>query len=116
MTRRMFVLLAAILASGVVFLDSSVVNLALPKITSDLHANFAGLQWVVDGYLLSLSALILLGGSLGDIVGYKKIFLIGASGFALSSLLCGLSPNITFLTAARMLQGAMGALLIPQSL
>jgi EmrB/QacA subfamily drug resistance transporter len=116
MNKRLPVLLAAIVASGVVFLDSSVVTLALPKIALDLHAGFAGMQWVVDGYLLSLSALILIGGSLGDIIGHKKVFLIGAAAFGVSSLLCGIAPSLSFLIAARILQGAAGALLVPQSL
>src|SRR5690349_10315890 len=114
--KHVLVLLATILASGVVFLDGSVVNLALPKIGSDLHAGFTALQWVVDGYLLSLSAFILLGGSIGDIIGRKKIFLVGAAGFGVSSLLCGLSPSPPILIAMRMLQGVFGAMLVPQSL
>src|SRR5438309_7770469 len=95
--RQRLTLLATIIGSGIVILDSTVVNLALPKIATGLHASFADLQWIVDGYLLSLSALILLGGSLGDIFGRKKVYLFGLLGFGLSSLLCGLAPNATIL-------------------
>lgn len=107
---------ATIIGSGVVFLDGSVVNLALPHMGKDLDVGFAGLQWIVDGYLLSLSALILLGGSLGDILGRKRIYLVGLLGFGVASLLCALAPNAMALIAARVLQGVFGALMIPGSL
>jgi EmrB/QacA subfamily drug resistance transporter len=97
-------------------LDGTVVNLALPNIARDLHASFADLQWIVDGYMLSLSALILLGGSLGDIFGRKKIYMLGLGGFGLTSLLCGLAPNVTALIGLRVLQGVFGALLVPGAL
>src|SRR5437868_7023276 len=97
--RQLYTLLATIIGSGVVFLDGSVVNLALPHIASDLHASFAGLQWIIDGFLLSLSALILLGGSLGDIVGQKKVYLTGLIGFGVASVLCGIAPNVSALIA-----------------
>jgi EmrB/QacA subfamily drug resistance transporter len=109
-------LLAVIIGSGVVFLDGSVVNLALPKMAQMLHAGFAGQQWVVDGYLLTLSALILLGGSLGDILGRKKIYMWGVVGFGLASLLCAVSPSIEMLVAARLLQGIFGAMMVPGAL
>lgn len=109
-------LFATIVGSGIVILDSTVVNLALPEISRDLGASFAELQWITDGYLLTLSALILLGGSLGDIFGRKKIYMIGLLGFGLSSLLCGLAPNSETLIATRLLQGIFGALLVPGSL
>lgn len=109
-------LLAVIIGSGVVFLDGSVVNLALPKMAQMLHAGFAGQQWVVDGYLLTLSALILLGGSLGDILGRKKIYMWGVVGFGLASLLCAVSPSIEMLVAARLLQGVFGAMMVPGAL
>jgi len=109
-------LFATIVGSGIVILDGTVVNLALPKIGSGLHANFADLQWITDGYLLSLSALILLGGSLGDIFGRKKMYLSGLLGFGLLSLLCGLAPNAPTLIIARLLQGVAGALLVPGGL
>ena len=109
-------LLAVIIGSGVVFLDGSIVNLALPKMASSLHADFTGQQWVVDGYLLTLSALILLGGSLGDILGRKRVYMWGVVGFGLSSILCAVSPNIGLLTASRLLQGVFGALMVPGAL
>ncbi|HWB38701.1 MAG TPA: MFS transporter [Candidatus Saccharimonadales bacterium] len=109
-------LLATIVGSGIVILDSTVVNLALPHISHSLHASFADLQWIADGYLLSLSALILLGGSLGDIFGRKRIYLIGLLGFGVASLLCGLAPNAAVLIITRVLQGIFGALLVPGGL
>jgi EmrB/QacA subfamily drug resistance transporter len=109
-------LLAVILGSGVVFLDGSVVNLALPKMADMLHAGFTGQQWVVDGYLLTLSALILLGGSLGDILGRKLIYMWGVAGFGIASLLCAVSPNIEVLVASRLLQGVFGAMMVPGAL
>jgi EmrB/QacA subfamily drug resistance transporter len=109
-------LIAAIMGSGIVFLDGSVVNIALPSIAAGLHTDYSGLQWVVDGYLLTLSAMILFGGSLGDLFGHKRIFQIGIAGFAAASLVCGLAPNIALLTLARLVQGAFGALLVPASL
>jgi MFS family permease len=109
-------LLATIIGSGIVILDSTVVNLALPHIASNLHASFADLQWIVDGYTLSLSALILLGGSLGDIFGRKKIYLLGLVGFGAVSLLCGLAPNSLALILLRVAQGIFGALLVPGGL
>ena len=109
-------LLAVIIGSGVVFLDGSVVNLALPKMSEALHAGFAGQQWVVDGYLLTLSALILLGGSLGDILGRKLVYMWGTVGFGVASLLCAFSPTIEVLVGARLLQGVCGALMVPGAL
>lgn len=114
--RLFFTLVALIIGSGIVILDGSVVNLALPNIAQHLHTTFAGLQWVVDGYMLSLSALILLGGSLGDIFGRKRIYLIGLLGFGITSLLCGLAPNIVVLVISRIVQGIFGALLVPGAL
>jgi EmrB/QacA subfamily drug resistance transporter len=90
--------------------------LALPSISKDLGASFAALQWIADGYLLSLSSLLLLGGSLGDILGRKKIYLLGLYGFGALSLLCGLAPNSEVLILFRILQGFFGALLVPGSL
>src|SRR6476646_1663972 len=114
MTRQQrLALFATIVGSGIVILHGTVVNLALPKIAIDLHVSFADLQWITDGYLLSLSALILLGGSLGDIFGRKKIYMIGLLGFGASSLLCGLAPNPNLLIGTRLLQGIFGALLVP---
>jgi EmrB/QacA subfamily drug resistance transporter len=116
MSRKTWTLVATILGSGVVFLDGTIVNLALPKISVGLHGHFSDLQWIADGYLLSLSALILLGGSLGDIFGRKRTYLVGLTGFGLVSLLCGLSPSIGFLIAFRIIQGVFGALLVPGGL
>jgi len=109
-------LLAVILGSGVAFLDGSVVNLALPKMAEQLGTGFSGQQWIVDGYLLTLSALILLGGSLGDILGRKKVYMWGVAGFGAVSLLCAFAPSVDVLIAARVLQGICGALMIPGAL
>ena len=111
-----WVLLATVLGSSLAFIDSTVVNIALPAIARDLGADAAGLQWTVNGYALSLASLILLGGSLGDRFGRKRIFLTGVSWFAVASLLCGLAPNVELLVAARILQGIGGALLTPGAL
>jgi EmrB/QacA subfamily drug resistance transporter len=111
-----WVLTATVLGSGMAFLDSTVVNVALPTIGRHLHASLTGLQWVVTGYTLTLAGLILLGGALGDKLGRRKVFVIGVAWFALASALCGLSPAIGVLIAARMLQGVGGALLTPGSL
>src|SRR4051794_2095500 len=111
-----WVLLATVLGSSLAFVDATVVNIALPAIGRDLGSTSAGLQWTVNGYALSLAALILLGGSLGDRYGRKRVFLIGVTWFASASLLCGLAPNIEFLIGARVLQGIGGALLTPGAL
>jgi len=111
-----WVLLATVLGSGLAFIDATVVNIALPYIGASLHADAPGLQWTVNGYTLSLTALILLGGSLGDRYGRRRIFVIGVGWFAAASLLCGLAPNIHTLIAARLLQGVGGALLAPGAL
>ncbi|MFE9192279.1 MFS transporter [Micromonospora sp. NPDC007208] len=109
-------LLAAVLASGMVFLDSTVVNVALPKLGQDLGANVADLQWTINGYLLMLAAFVLLGGALGDRFGRRRVFLIGVVWFTAASVLCGLAQGTGMLIAARFLQGAGGALLTPGSL
>jgi EmrB/QacA subfamily drug resistance transporter len=111
-----WVLLATVLGSGVAMLDATVVNIALNHIGADLHAGFAGLQWTVNAYTLTLAALILLGGSLGDRFGRRRVFVIGVIWFALASLLCGLAPSIEVLIVARAVQGVGGALLTPGSL
>jgi EmrB/QacA subfamily drug resistance transporter len=110
------VIAAATLGSGIVFLDGTVVNVALRTIGEDLGASLAELQWITNGYLLSLSSLILLGGSLGDRFGRRRVFVIGVVWFALASLMCGLAPGPDLLIAARVLQGVGGALLTPGSL
>src|SRR4051794_27350417 len=110
------VIAAAALGSGIAFLDGTVVNVALRTIGEDLDATLAQLQWITNGYLLSLASLILLGGSLGDRFGRRRVFVIGTVWFALASLMCGLAPNPEVLIAARVLQGVGGALLTPGSL
>ncbi|MER7393929.1 MFS transporter [Streptomyces sp. NPDC000151] len=111
-----WVLLTAVLGSGMAMLDSTVVNVALPRIGTDLNTPLAVLQWTVNAYLLTLAALLLLGGALGDRYGRRRIFLIGTVWFAAASLLCALAPNAAVLLAARALQGIGGALLTPGSL
>ena len=111
-----WVLLATVLGSGMALLDSTVVNVALPAIGKDLGGGVAGLQWVLTAYLITLSSLILLGGSLGDLFGRRRIFVLGTVWFTGSSLLCAVAPNLGSLIAARALQGVGGALLTPGSL
>jgi EmrB/QacA subfamily drug resistance transporter len=111
-----WVLFATVLGSGIAFLDATVVNVALPTIGAELDASVAGLQWIVNAYALTLSSLILIGGSLGDRFGRRRVFLIGVVWFAAASLLCGLAPTSQALVAARALQGVGGALLTPGSL
>jgi EmrB/QacA subfamily drug resistance transporter len=109
-------LVAAILGSGVAAIDGSIVNVALPAIERDLGGGLPAQQWVSNAYLLALGSLILIGGSLGDIYGERRIFAIGVAAFGLLSLACALAPTIETLIAARALQGAAGALLTPSSL
>ncbi|MQA12396.1 MAG: DHA2 family efflux MFS transporter permease subunit [Pseudonocardiaceae bacterium] len=111
-----WVLLATVLGSGLTFIDATVINIALPSIGRSLGASSADLQWTVNAYTLSLAALILLGGSLGDQFGRRRIFVLGVGWFAGASLLCGLAPNVETLIAARLLQGVGGALLTPGAL
>lgn len=110
------IIAAAVLGSGMTWLDGSVVNVALRTIGEDLDASLAQLQWINNGYLVSLAALILLGGSLGDRLGRRRMFVVGTTWFALASALCGLAPNAETLIVARILQGVGGALLTPGSL
>ncbi|MFE8944374.1 MFS transporter [Streptomyces sp. NPDC007856] len=111
-----WILLTTVLGSSMALLDSTVVNVALPRIGQDLGASLAALQWTVNAYMVTLAGLILLGGSLGDHYGRRKIFVLGVVWFAVASLLCGLAPNPVMLIAARALQGIGGALLTPGSL
>ncbi len=114
--RARWVLLATVLGSGIAFLDMTVVNVALPTIGRELDATVAGLQWIVNGYTLTLASLILIGGSLGDRFGRRRVFLVGIVWFAVASLFCGVAPTEEALVAARALQGIGGALLTPGSL
>jgi EmrB/QacA subfamily drug resistance transporter len=111
-----WILLTTVLGSSMALLDSTVVNVALPRIGHDLNASLAALQWTVNAYMVTLAGLILLGGSLGDRYGRRRIFVIGVVWFAAASLLCGLAPTPGVLIAARALQGIGGALLTPGSL
>jgi EmrB/QacA subfamily drug resistance transporter len=114
--RGKWILLTTVLGSGTVLLGSTVTNVALPRIGDDFHADLAVLQWTVNAYMLTLASLILLGGSLGDRFGRRRVFLLGVVWFAAASLLCGLAPDTGTLIAARALQGVGGALLTPGSL
>jgi EmrB/QacA subfamily drug resistance transporter len=114
--KQQLTLLATILGSTIVFLDSTVVNVALPAIQQDLDTGLAGQQWVVEAYMLTLVSLMLVGGSLGDLYGRRRLFVIGLCGFAVTSVLCAISPTDEALVAARALQGIAGALLVPGSL
>ena len=114
--RGRLVVAAAVIASGMALLDGTVVNVALVRLGEDLHASLADLQWVTNGYLLALASLILLGGSLGDRFGRRRVFVIGIIWFALASAACGLAQTPGQLIGARILQGVGGALLTPGSL
>ncbi len=117
MTRQQrLVLIVAILASFVAFLDIAVVNVALPAIRKEFGAGLASQQWIVDAYLITLGSLILIAGSISDLFGRKKVLRLGLMGFAVTSLLCALAPNASFLIACRALQGVAGALLVRSSL
>ena len=109
-------LIACILGSAIVFVDQTVVNVALPALRDDLDASLADQQWVVEAYLLRLASLILVGGSLGDLYGRRRIFAIGTAGFGAASLVCAVAPSVELLIGARAVQGAFGALLVPSSL
>jgi EmrB/QacA subfamily drug resistance transporter len=114
--RKRFTIIATILGSTIVFLDATVVNVALPAISDDLNAGLADQQWVVEAYALATVSLLLVGGALGDQFGRRRIFTIGLIGFGITSILCALAPSSAFLIAARGLQGLTGALLVPGSL
>jgi len=115
-SRGKWVLAATILASSMAFIDGTVVNVALPFLQTNLNATAIGIQWVVEAYALFLSALLLVGGSLGDRYGRRRIFNIGVVIFAIASALCGFAANIEQLIIARAVQGMGGALLVPGSL
>ena len=114
--RQRLTLIAAILGSGVATLDGTIVNVALPAIERDLGGGLTAQQWVVNAYLLALGSLILIGGSLGDIYGVRRVFAVGVVAFGVFSVACALAPTIGVLIAARALQGAAAALLVPSSL
>jgi EmrB/QacA subfamily drug resistance transporter len=120
MTTKRWILVAAVLGSGIVFLDSTVVNVALPRIGRDLPRSFLGVlegqSYVYNAYLLTLSALLILAGALNDFYGRKRMFLYGLVGFGATSVLCGLAPTMELLVLFRILQGAAGAMLVPGSL
>ncbi|WP_067808533.1 MFS transporter [Nocardia beijingensis] len=111
-----WILLATILGSSVASLDATVVNIALPRIGESLDTDVAGLQWTLNGYTLTLASFILLGGSLGDKFGRRRVFVWGTAAFAVASVLCGVATSIELLVAARILQGVAGAMLTPGSL
>ena len=111
-----WLLAVAVAGSGMAFLDGTVVNVALPKIGEDFDAATSSLQWILNGYLLTLASLILLGGSLGDRFGRRRVFVLGVAVFTAASLLCAVAPNAELLIVARLLQGIGGALLTPGSL
>jgi EmrB/QacA subfamily drug resistance transporter len=114
--RGSWVLAATILASSMAFIDGTVVNVALPALQSALHATASQMQWIIESYALLLSALLLLGGSLGDLYGRTRIFVLGVVVFAVASAWCGLAPSISWLIIARGVQGVGAALLVPGSL
>jgi len=114
--RGRWVLLAMILGSGMAGIDATIVNVALPRIGADLHAGLISLQWTINAYTLTLAGLLLVGGSLGDRLGRRRVFLVGVVWFALASAACAAAPNAAVLIAARALQGVGGALLTPGSL
>jgi EmrB/QacA subfamily drug resistance transporter len=114
--RRRLILVACILGSAIVFLDGTVVNVALPRLRDDLGADLAEQQWIVESYLLTLGSLVLIGGSLGDLLGRRRVFAAGVAGFGVTSLLCAVAPDPTILIAFRAVQGIAGALLVPSTL
>jgi len=114
--RPALLLAATILGSAMVFIDSTVVNVALPALAHDLGASLAAQQWAVEAYLLTLGSLVLVGGSLGDLLGRRRVFIWGVAGFGVTSVLCALAPSSGALIAFRTLQGVAGALLVPSSL
>ena len=115
-TIKRIALIASIMGSGIVFLDGTIVNVALPAIRKALHGGLADQQWVVEAYLLTLSSLLLIGGSLGDLFGRRRVFSIGLAGFGVCSVICAIAPNNAVLIGARALQGVAGALLVPSTL
>jgi MFS family permease len=112
--KRTIALVIVALAFVMDLLDSTIVNIAIPSIKANLAASYSAIQWVVAGYSLAFALLLVTGGRMGDVYGYKKIFMIGVGGFTIASLLSGLSQGSGMLIAARLLQGSMAALMVPQ--
>src|ERR1700742_509118 len=115
-TRQKWVLAACVLGSSMAFIDSSVVNVALPKMESELETTLAHMTWVINAYTLCMSALLLIGGAAADQIGRRRIFMTGITIFSIASIGCGLAPNVDILILARAIQGVGAALLIPCSL
>ena len=109
-------IVTTVLASSLALIDGSVVNVGLPAIGASLHADSVGLQWVVNAYLLPLSALLLLGGAAGDRFGSRRLLMIGVALFGVASVLCAMAPDLGWLLAARFIQGISAAVLMPSSL
>src|SRR4029079_15335037 len=97
-------------------LDTTIVNVAIPSIQKSLGASYSSIQWIIAGYTLTFALFLITGGRLGDIIGYKKLFLLGMGGFTIASTLCGFAPTTEFLIASRVLQGFMAAMMLPQIL
>ena len=116
MARKWWTLLAVCLGMLMLLLDITIVNVALPSIAGDLGASFSDLQWTIDAYALSLAALMLVAGSLGDLLGHRSVFAAGLAVFSISSLLCGLAPDPVFLNVSRAVQGIGGAAMFATSL
>src|ERR671918_439449 len=114
--RQRLILVAAILGTTVVTVDGTVVNVALPAIEDDLGGGLAGQQWTANAYLVTLGSLLLIGGSLGDLFGERRVFAAGVGGFGITSVLCAVAPTIEVLVVARALQGVAGALATPAAL
>src|SRR3954451_9421274 len=114
--RKRLILVATILGTTVVTIDSSAINVALPAIAGDLGGGLAGQQWTSNAYLVTLGSLLLIGGSLGDLLGERRGFAFGGVAFGLTSLVCGAAPTIEVLVLGRALQGVAGALLTPAAL
>ena len=114
--QKQLTLVAAVLGTSVVFLDATVTSVALPAIRGDLGGGLAGQQWVTNAYLLALGSLLLIGGSLGDVFGQKRVFLVGVAGFGLTSTLCAVASSIPELCVFRSMQGACAALVTPTTL
>jgi MFS family permease len=113
---RSIALVIVSLAFVMDLLDGTIVNIAIPSIQVNLATSYAAIQWIIAGYSLAFALLLVTGGRMGDVFGYKKLFMIGIGGFTIASLLSGVSPNTDILLIARLLQGAMAALMVPQVL